>query len=215
MLWSYLSHRSMQPSLFSPFKSFQSRITIQPRLHASPKPAATRFQSSQVSSLVATSSRSKSTTNARFSPYLASLAGIGIAVSFYQPFTTVHCERTYQSTYRLPDPCIAATTLTISSSSKPLITAVPATSKRTPPQSPPEPAPLPPAPPSSVNLYELSFGTVCGVCAGVFVKKGAKLLAFALGGVFVLLQVSFNIRLVVMYLKKDRYCTVPGLVVVN
>ncbi|KAI0040494.1 hypothetical protein FA95DRAFT_1502784, partial [Auriscalpium vulgare] len=49
-------------------------------------------------------------------------------------------------------------------------------------------APLPPPPQSSVNVYELSFGTVAGVCAGVFVKKGAKLLAFALGGVFVLLQ---------------------------
>lgn len=58
-------------------------------------------------------------------------------------------------------------------------------------------APLPPPPPpasadspsSIINPYELGFGTVCGLCAGVFVKKGAKLLAFALGGVFVLLQV--------------------------
>lgn len=49
---------------------------------------------------------------------------------------------------------------------------------------------FPPPPESAVNLYELSFGTVCGVCAGVFVKKGAKALAFVLGGVFVLLQVS-------------------------
>jgi FUN14 domain-containing protein 1 len=48
--------------------------------------------------------------------------------------------------------------------------------------------PLPPPPPSSVNLYELSFGTVCGVCAGVFIVKGAKMVAFVLGGVFVLLQ---------------------------
>jgi FUN14 family len=39
-------------------------------------------------------------------------------------------------------------------------------------------------------MYELTFGTVCGVCAGVFVKKGAKALAFFFGGVFVLLQVS-------------------------
>ncbi|KAH9945996.1 FUN14 family-domain-containing protein [Epithele typhae] len=51
------------------------------------------------------------------------------------------------------------------------------------------PAPPPPPPPQSiVNFYELGFGTVCGVCAGVFVKKGAKIVAFALGGVFVLLQ---------------------------
>jgi len=46
----------------------------------------------------------------------------------------------------------------------------------------------PPPPESIVNLYELGFGTVCGLCAGVFVKKGAKALAFVLGGVFVLLQ---------------------------
>ncbi|TRM61894.1 FUN14 family-domain-containing protein [Schizophyllum amplum] len=61
---------------------------------------------------------------------------------------------------------------------------------------PPPPAPAaagdrkgtPPPPSSSVSLYELSFGTVAGICAGVFVKKGAKAVAFALGGVFVLLQ---------------------------
>ncbi|THH01993.1 hypothetical protein EW145_g6817 [Phellinidium pouzarii] len=48
---------------------------------------------------------------------------------------------------------------------------------------------LPPPPPSSVRLYELSFGTVCGICAGVFIKKGAKAIAFVFGGVFVMLQV--------------------------
>ena len=49
----------------------------------------------------------------------------------------------------------------------------------------------PPAPPvSSVSFYELGFGTVAGVCTGVFIKKGAKALAFLLGGVFVLLQVQ-------------------------
>ena len=47
--------------------------------------------------------------------------------------------------------------------------------------------PLPP-PQSSLNMYELSFGSVAGVCAGVFVKKGARALAFFLGGIFVLLQ---------------------------
>ena len=46
-------------------------------------------------------------------------------------------------------------------------------------------------PPASVlNLYQLSFGTVAGICAGVFVKKGLKAVAFILGGVFVLLQVG-------------------------
>jgi hypothetical protein len=51
----------------------------------------------------------------------------------------------------------------------------------------PENYPEPPV--SSVSFYELGFGTVAGVCAGVFIKKGAKALAFLLGGVFVLLQV--------------------------
>ncbi|WWD16175.1 hypothetical protein CI109_100600 [Kwoniella shandongensis] len=44
------------------------------------------------------------------------------------------------------------------------------------------------APGSILSVYELSFGAVCGICAGVFVKKGAKAIAFLLGGVFVLLQ---------------------------
>ncbi|CAE6392280.1 unnamed protein product [Rhizoctonia solani] len=48
--------------------------------------------------------------------------------------------------------------------------------------------PLPPPPKSSVNTYELTFGSVAGICAGVFIKKGAKALAFFLGGIFVLLQ---------------------------
>jgi FUN14 domain-containing protein 1 len=41
-----------------------------------------------------------------------------------------------------------------------------------------------------VSLYELGFGIVAGICAGVFIKKGAKAVAFFLGGVFVLLQVN-------------------------
>ncbi|KAK7014950.1 FUN14 family-domain-containing protein [Favolaschia claudopus] len=47
---------------------------------------------------------------------------------------------------------------------------------------------LPPPPPSAVKVYQLTFGTVAGICAGVFIKKGAKMVAFFLGGVFVLLQ---------------------------
>ncbi|TFK76545.1 hypothetical protein BDN72DRAFT_729139, partial [Pluteus cervinus] len=35
---------------------------------------------------------------------------------------------------------------------------------------------------------QLSFGTVAGLCAGVFIKKGAKAVAWVFGGVFVLLQ---------------------------
>jgi hypothetical protein len=46
-----------------------------------------------------------------------------------------------------------------------------------------------PAPKGLANPYELTFGTVCGVCAGVFIKKGLKATAFILGGMFVILQV--------------------------
>jgi hypothetical protein len=46
-----------------------------------------------------------------------------------------------------------------------------------------------PTPKGLANPYELTFGTVCGICAGVFIKKGLKATAFILGGVFVILQV--------------------------
>ncbi len=49
---------------------------------------------------------------------------------------------------------------------------------------------LPPPPSSIINVYELTFGSVCGICAGIFLKKGAKAVAFVFGGAFVLLQVS-------------------------
>ncbi|KAG1756534.1 FUN14 family-domain-containing protein [Suillus paluster] len=60
----------------------------------------------------------------------------------------------------------------------------------------PTPPPQAPPPESAVNLYELSFGTVAGICAGVFIKKGAKMIAFFLGGVFVLLQYLGSMSLV-------------------
>ncbi|KAI0709382.1 FUN14 family-domain-containing protein [Earliella scabrosa] len=90
----------------------------------------------------------------------------------------------------------------------PVIYCDPVTSKTAPPTttSPPpptqnqtsSPAPpsVPPPPQSSVNFYELTFGTVCGLCAGVFVKKGARMVAFTLGGVFVLLQYLGSLSLV-------------------
>jgi uncharacterized membrane protein (Fun14 family) len=64
---------------------------------------------------------------------------------------------------------------------------------------PPQP-PRPADPPveSIVSLPTLTFGAVTGICAGVFVKKGFKLVAFFLGGVFVLLQ----------YLQSKSYVTV-------
>jgi len=46
-----------------------------------------------------------------------------------------------------------------------------------------------PPPQSMVDFYQLGFGTVCGICTGVFLKKGLRAIAFLLGGVFVLLQV--------------------------
>ncbi|WVF71953.1 hypothetical protein IAT40_006763 [Kwoniella sp. CBS 6097] len=45
-----------------------------------------------------------------------------------------------------------------------------------------------PAPESILSVYELSFGAVCGICSGVFIKKGARAIAFLLGGLFILLQ---------------------------
>jgi len=45
-----------------------------------------------------------------------------------------------------------------------------------------------PEPKGLANPYELTFGAVCGICAGVFIKKGLKATAFILGGMFVILQ---------------------------
>lgn len=50
-----------------------------------------------------------------------------------------------------------------------------------------------PPPESILSFYELSFGAVCGICTGVFIKKGLRAIAFLLGGVFVFLQVSWTI----------------------
>ncbi|GAA5951966.1 hypothetical protein JCM3765_005155 [Sporobolomyces pararoseus] len=41
---------------------------------------------------------------------------------------------------------------------------------------------------SILNLRDLGFGTVSGICVGVFVKKGLRAAAFLLGGVFVFMQ---------------------------
>ncbi|SNX83376.1 uncharacterized protein MEPE_02083 [Melanopsichium pennsylvanicum] len=51
-------------------------------------------------------------------------------------------------------------------------------------------------PQSIINVYQLSFGTICGVCAGVFIKKGLKLIAFLLGGCYILLQYLNSQKLV-------------------
>lgn len=54
-----------------------------------------------------------------------------------------------------------------------------------------EPLPDPyqqPSPKSIVDAKQLGFGTAAGICSGMFVKKGLKLIAFALGGIYILLQ---------------------------
>jgi uncharacterized membrane protein (Fun14 family) len=56
----------------------------------------------------------------------------------------------------------------------------------------PVPDAAPPFPTSTVSFYELGFGTVAGICAGVFVKKGVKAAAWLFGGIFVLLQVCHH-----------------------
>jgi hypothetical protein len=64
------------------------------------------------------------------------------------------------------------------------------TSEYSPPAA--ETAPPPSAKPI-INVYELSFGTVAGICTGVFVKKGLKTVAFFLGGIFFVIQVGIII----------------------
>ncbi|KAM0790901.1 hypothetical protein ACM66B_004739 [Microbotryomycetes sp. NB124-2] len=41
---------------------------------------------------------------------------------------------------------------------------------------------------SSINVRDLGFGTISGICVGIFVKKGLKAIAFMLGGAFIFLQ---------------------------
>ena len=109
------------------------------------------------------------------------LAGASLGLLFYTNFQKLNCEREsiiVPGNEFLPENRRKATSAT---SSQPRSTAA---------FGRPDSVAVPPDPPSTVNMYELTFGTVCGVCAGVFVKKGAKTLAFVFGGVFVLLQVS-------------------------
>lgn len=49
-------------------------------------------------------------------------------------------------------------------------------------------------PQSEISGYTLGFGAVCGICTGIFVKKGLKAIAFLLGGVFIFMQVSHSSR---------------------
>ncbi|EOQ99825.1 hypothetical protein E3P92_02021 [Wallemia ichthyophaga] len=53
-------------------------------------------------------------------------------------------------------------------------------------------------PDSIVNYKHLGFGSVCGICCGIFLKKGAKILAFFVGGAFVFLQYMRSQGLIVV-----------------
>ena len=107
------------------------------------------------------------------------LASAGLGLLFNTNFQKLNCER--ESIIVRGNEFWLRTRQAKVASSQPRSTAA---------SKPSDLGPLPPDPESTVNMYELTFGTVCGVCAGVFVKKGAKTLAFVFGGIFVLLQVS-------------------------
>jgi FUN14 family len=113
------------------------------------------------------------------------IAGAGLGLSLYTNFQKVNCECTSNHSTLTTNILfllrVLGTAATASSPPRPRWTS---------PAGPPDLTGLPPPPESSVNMYELTFGSVCGVCAGIFVKKGAKALALFFGGVFVLLQVS-------------------------
>jgi hypothetical protein len=111
--------------------------------------------------------------------FVTGLACTGLGLTFYANFQRLNCER---ESIILPDQELWLKTGEAEGRSSQLH------SKATLESS--DPMADPPPPESIVNMYELTFGTVCGVCAGVFVKKGAKALAFVFGGIFVLLQVS-------------------------
>ncbi|TFY53161.1 hypothetical protein EVJ58_g9605 [Rhodofomes roseus] len=100
------------------------------------------------------------------------VAGVGLGLSIFAA-PTIFCEQMQQ-----PNSRVHSTPLSKPSQASPGFQS---------PEAPP--------PQSSVSYYELTFGTVAGICAGVFVKKGAKAVAFMLGGVFVLLQYLGSLNL--------------------
>lgn len=106
------------------------------------------------------------------------LAGAGIGLHAYH-LNSIHCDSMRNILIPLSI-CVYTSTESAPQQAPPTVVA--------PPRAPND-SDLPP-PASSLNLYELTFGSVCGICAGVFIKKGAKIVAFILGGTFVLLQVT-------------------------
>ena len=108
----------------------------------------------------------------------AGIAGAGVGLHAYT-LNNVYCD-SMECISLLSSACVNMSSEPTSQQTPPVIA--------TPPSAPKD-SDLPPLPASSLNLYELTFGSVCGICAGVFIKKGAKFVAFMLGGTFVLLQV--------------------------
>lgn len=108
----------------------------------------------------------------------AGLTGAGVGLHAYTGFNNIYCDSTSSRLFFL-SAYIDALPESISQQAPPVAT---------PPPTQPGPG-LPTPPTSSLSLLELTFGSVCGICAGVFIKKGAKFVAFILGGTFVLLQV--------------------------
>lgn len=108
----------------------------------------------------------------------AGLAGTGIGLHAYS-LNNIRCDGMISTLITLR--------ICVYTSPEPTSKQAPSTGV-TPPRVPKDSG-LPPQPASSLNLYELTFGSICGICAGVFIKKGAKFVAFILGGTFVLLQV--------------------------
>ncbi len=164
-----------QTSRFGQFVSSTLRNIVTQRL-SNPKTLANlislpRFSGSELSQL-----RSSTKASGAFSR-TAAFAGLGLGLSFLKP-ATIHCER--MSVLSSFQPRVSHTI----TSANPPVPGPPVASR-----TPDVPAPSPPPHTSIVNIYELSFGTVCGLCAGVFVKKGAIALAYVFGGIFVLLQV--------------------------
>lgn len=146
-------------------------------LFPSPSSLVLQTRSRLYSSNVLNNCPRTTTLNGTVAPRLlraAGIFGIGLGLSSFLPKVHCDCESStpgvdhWFKRYFCTAPQVAS----------------PATSPTVPPEYPPPPA-------SSVSLYELSFGTVTGICAGVFIKKGAKAAAWFLGGIFVLLQVRF------------------------
>ncbi|KAI0807441.1 FUN14 family-domain-containing protein [Fomes fomentarius] len=153
-------------SYFTPNRSGPVR---RPYVHVAPVPFSARFMPPSSSAHKAAQRRNTARYVLRYAA-----GGVGLALTFLAA-PIIYC-----------DPVTSKA-------------APPATARPTPPDnktSSPASASIPPPPQSSVNFYELTFGTVCGICAGVFVKKGARVVAFALGGVFVLLQYLGSLSLV-------------------